>query len=156
MSARVVADPGTVTFLSLRWSTSRGRETYGWNVLTLTDVVAGRRYRCNGGGYDMHGTVLAEWACGEHADRLRPLAPVAHTVWRALQPGPEHPEGDTLYGLSAVYRETGVLQGVAIDGACGVRSVELILAAAGIGVRPTYDPGTGRLTGWVATVGGVL
>lgn len=46
--------------LTVTWTVSRGRDTYGYNIVTLRergDVVA----RCNGGGYDMRGTVFADW-----------------------------------------------------------------------------------------------
>jgi hypothetical protein len=43
-----------------RWTISRARDTYGWNVCKLYvngQVVAG----CNGGGYDMVGTVFGTY-----------------------------------------------------------------------------------------------
>lgn len=60
-------------FLSITWSTSRGRDTYGYNICRLDSSNTGRRYRCNGGGYDMVGTVVADWLCAEHQTRLTAL-----------------------------------------------------------------------------------
>lgn len=56
--------------LNYKWTVSRGRDTYGYRICTL--LVDGRRVaRCDGGGYDMRGTVLGEWLEREFADRIR-------------------------------------------------------------------------------------
>lgn len=47
--------------LSIKWSLSRGQDTYGWNLVSLLDTETGKRYRAKGGGYDMLGTVLGKW-----------------------------------------------------------------------------------------------
>jgi hypothetical protein len=60
----------TTHVLRLKWTTSRGRDTYGWNVVTLTDETTGRKYRAKGGGYDMTGTVFASWLLGENKLRV--------------------------------------------------------------------------------------
>lgn len=56
--------------LQFRWSVSRGRDTYGYNICTL--YADGERVaRCNGGGYDMKGTALGDFIARNYADRLR-------------------------------------------------------------------------------------
>lgn len=56
--------------LQFRWTVSRGRETYGYNICTLlADGV--RVAACNGGGYDMKGTALGNFIAANFADRLR-------------------------------------------------------------------------------------
>ena len=61
-------------FLEFSWGTSRGRDTYGYTICRLS--VDGRTVaRCNGGGYDMKGTCLADYVCKAFADRLRALTP---------------------------------------------------------------------------------
>lgn len=40
-------------FLTLRYGTSRGRDTYGYNLVTATSTHTGRKYRCSGAGYDV-------------------------------------------------------------------------------------------------------
>ncbi len=55
-----------------RWTTSRGRDTYGYNVCTLY-IDGVKVARCNGGGYDMEGTDLGNWLASvarEHLLRL--------------------------------------------------------------------------------------
>lgn len=60
--------------LEFRWTVSRGRDTYGYNICTL--YVDGRKVaRCNGGGYDMKGTCLGSFIAAAYADRLNGLRP---------------------------------------------------------------------------------
>ncbi len=60
--------------LEFAWTVSRGRDTYGYNVVTLR--ADGRKVaRCNGGGYDMQGTCLGSFLESAYADRLRALKP---------------------------------------------------------------------------------
>lgn len=64
----------TMTTLEIKWTTSRGRDTYGYNVCTL--YADGRKVaRCNGGGYDMEGACLGNWLTYAYPDRLRELRP---------------------------------------------------------------------------------
>ena len=96
--------------LALSWSTSRGRDTYGYNICRLDSRDSGKRYRCMGGGYDMTGTVVADWLVAEHQGKLQALVPA----------------GKVLYGM---YSNNGK-QGV--DGACGIECVIRIAEACGI------------------------
>jgi hypothetical protein len=60
--------------LEFRWTVSRGRDTYGYNICSL--YVDGRKAAsCNGGGYDMQGTSLGNWIARNYADRLLALTP---------------------------------------------------------------------------------
>ena len=55
--------------LEFRWTVSRGRDTYGYNICSL--YADGRKVaRCNGGGYDMKGTCLGNFIASHYADRL--------------------------------------------------------------------------------------
>lgn len=58
--------------LEFKWTVSRGRDTYGYNICTLY-VNGNRAARCNGGGYDMEGTVLGNWIAATFPDDLRKL-----------------------------------------------------------------------------------
>ena len=44
----------------ISYGVSRGRDTYGYHIVTLT-AMGGKKFRCMGGGYDMHGQVLGEY-----------------------------------------------------------------------------------------------
>lgn len=60
--------------LIVKWGTSRGRDTYGYTTCSLWED--GRRMTaCNGGGYDMRGTVFGRWLAAKYADRLLKLKP---------------------------------------------------------------------------------
>jgi hypothetical protein len=56
--------------LMFKWTVSRARDTYGYNVCTL--YVDGKKVaQCDGGGYDMEGTVLGLWVAKRFPDQLR-------------------------------------------------------------------------------------
>ena len=59
---------------------SRGRDTYGYNMVTLSSDT-GKRFRVMGGGYDMHGQVMGEYVQFiESPDRLRAVADADDTL----------------------------------------------------------------------------
>lgn len=65
-------NPFIGTTIEIKWGTSRGRETYGYTTCNL--YHHGRRITgCNGGGYDMRGTVLGNFITWAFADQLRKL-----------------------------------------------------------------------------------
>lgn len=134
-------------YLALSWSTSRARETYGWNIQRLDDTTTDKRYRTCGGGYDMTGTVLADWLADVYQAELRTLAPRAgawYSKANGYRTNPDRVNG--LYGLS-INEDTGT---ASIDGACGIRSVEMIAAAIGIGFRATVNR-RGHAIGYMVT-----
>jgi hypothetical protein len=60
--------------LEFKWTVSRGKDTYGYNVCSL--YVNGKKVSsCNGGGYDMKGTALGSWIAREYQERLVNLKP---------------------------------------------------------------------------------
>jgi hypothetical protein len=62
------------TTIEITWGTSRGRDTYGYTVCSLR--YNGRLIsRCNGGGYDMRGTVVGNFVTWAFAPELRLLKP---------------------------------------------------------------------------------
>lgn len=142
------------TYLRLGFGTSRGRDTYGYNIVRLTDETTGKTFRCMGGGYDMVGTVLADWAVATHQDRLRKLHRKAAATVRPRKGYQSH-QGREFYGMAAYYDGSGKLERVSIDGACGVESVHRILKAAGLKLTRTYVPtgrNRGNTTGWIVEV----
>ena len=105
-------------FLPIKWSISKGRDTYGYNICTLWD---GRQaYRCSGGGYDMQGTCLALWLEGNYRDRLQRLI--------------DFEDITKLYGIGRGNKDR-----VYIDGAAGLGS--MIDIAKAIGVEVTRSSG---------------
>ena len=125
--------------LRFAWSTSRARETYGYNICTLYLVRPNghevRAARCNGGGYDMQGTALGSWMQDFFRDDLKKLSSDigSNTPWNTR---------GAFYGLSfwdgkrGKYRKTwkpGYT--VYLDGGCGFSSMEHILNALGLSLH---------------------
>lgn len=137
--------------LTLHWGTSRGRDTYGYNICSLEDTRTGKRYRCNGGGYDMTGTVVADWLCSNYQDRLGPLA-AKRAASQYIAPGVRAPEPpNALYGLVYYTEEwpKEILRGTAsLDGVCGLQSVENVARAIGIRLQHTVNR-KGHCTGFI-------
>lgn len=130
------------TYLGLKWTTSRGRETYGYNVVTLTDQRTGKRYRAMGGGYDMVGTVFGEWLQETHQDELVQLA--AREGWEDPQATRKQVKG--FYGAFA-YPDGKII----LDGGCGLESMRRIAEVIGVQLERTYKPtgrNRGETTGW--------
>lgn len=121
--------------LSLSWSTSRGRDTYGYNICRLDDNVTGKRYKCMGGGYDMTGTVFGAWLEDTQQDKLQQLvtkrAAELSDCGYAVE-GYKKIEG--LYGLTVNPKGH-----VSLDGATGISSMERIAEALGLEVQGTFN-----------------
>lgn len=132
-----------VRTLTIKWSTSHGRETYGYNICTLTD--GGKRYRCKGGGYDMVGTVLGKWLEDVHQDALRGIGNRAYYTWTSY---PLLARENGLYGM--YLRESD--GSVTIDGACGIESVTRIAAEIGVTITRAKWDRKGNTTAYNAIV----
>lgn len=59
--------------LKFKWTVSRGRNTYGYNICSLW-VDGVKVTSCNGGGYDMKGTAFGGWIAKAYQDELLNLA----------------------------------------------------------------------------------
>lgn len=135
------------TTLVLTSGTSRGRDTLGYNIVRVRDTSTGRLYRCMGGGYDMVGTVVADWLQDVHQDRLQSIADRAYATWGVAHPYTTHDEPGRLYGMTLNTTENVVH----LDGACGLNSVERIAEAIGVKLtRATWDR-NGNTRSWVAS-----
>lgn len=143
----------TPTYLAVKWTTSRGAETYGYNICTVTDQETGKRFKCMGGGYDMLGTSVGEWIEATYQDRLMSIRERAYTTWTDLEddgPFDQQQNRDGLYGMSWNKGGRGRVEKVSLDGACGIESIERIAKAIGIKLARTWDR-KGHTTGYVVT-----
>lgn len=59
--------------VTVRYGTSRGRDTYGYTTCTLSVAGKGRRGHCSGGGYSLIGTVIGEWLERDFSEQLKML-----------------------------------------------------------------------------------
>lgn len=123
-----------INHLSISWSISRGRDTYGYNICRLDSRQSGKRYRCSGGGYDMIGTVFGDWLESEYQAELvelvsrLPLESCGYSVagYRRVKEEIK----PRFYGLTV--RPDG---SVSLDGACGQSSMTRIAEALGLEIQ---------------------
>ena len=144
-------------FLAYREGVSRGRDTYGYTIVTLTDPN-GKRFSTNGGGYDMLGTVTAEVINHYYQDRLlkihrRAESYVLKKKWCSRRALRDNGEGGKCiestpnykkhsYGVTAYYGDTMKdLKRVIIDGATGFSNVQGIAKRLGLEVVTHYERG---------------
>lgn len=123
----------TINHLSLSWSVSRGRETYGYNICRLDDRNEGQRYKCMGGGYDMVGTVFAQWLCANYQIELCNLNIKANRFYSKSEGHQPNPNG-VYYGMTYYVDENRIH----IDGACGLECVMKIAADIGLEIERDY------------------
>lgn len=134
--------------LKFSWTVSRGRDTYGYNICTLY-VDGVKRGRCNGGGYDMQGTALAQFIESEFKEELVKTIKNEYyglcffdPNWKPSAECLEQEKKDELTKLTGLaryqdfYKQTSKIPTKkhilpTINGACGVNSVERILNALG-------------------------
>lgn len=142
--------------LALSWSTSRGQDTYGYNICRLDVRSTGRRLKCMGGGYDMVGTVVGEWLQAAYQVRLVELANNSHNNSGVpLSRGGRYIRIAEFYGMT--YDRDGDSSqpcNVRLDGACGIESMQRIAAALGLSLSRTYvakGRKRGQTTGYMVT-----
>lgn len=129
--------------LTISTGTSRGRDTYGYAIVRLRDSDTGKFYRCNGGGYDMVGTVLADWLTDVHQDALRALGRGRAYYFADTGRYVTNQSPDALYGMT--WHSDGRVR---LEGACGVESVRRIAEAAGVVLR-SLPSKHGETAGWL-------
>lgn len=127
------------TYLAVAHSTSRGYETMGYPIVRVTDQNTGQSFRTMGGGYDMLGTVFADWLQATFQDRL--MSELGAMTREELSR--QH------YGARHIFLADGS-ELITLDGACGQNSIERIARAIGLQVRHTWNR-RGHTTGFMVT-----
>lgn len=124
-----------IIHLSLSWSVSKGRDTYGYNICRLDDTAKGERFKCMGGGYDMVGTVFAQWLCANYQDRLLAIKERS-SYYFSKEKGHESrdPQDGALYGMKYYVDDNRIH----IDGACGLDCVQNIAREIGLDIEREY------------------
>lgn len=124
--------------LNLSWSTSKARDTYGYNIVRLDDEATGQRYKTCGGGYDMVGTVLADWLTATCQDELKAFCQANKRALVGAYGGYwKHPD---LYGMF-VDMDKGTVR---LDGGCGESSIIRIAEAIGLKVEYKTEKKRGK------------
>ena len=116
--------------LTITYGTSRGRDTYGYAVVTLRERGEVKA-RCNGGGYDMRGTVLADWLQATYQDRLKKIASRMHYRYSKGKTLKPNSAKNYLYGGNWYKDENRV----SLDGGCGWSSIKRIAEAIGLTIQ---------------------
>lgn len=119
-----------VTNLIEKWTISKGRDTYGYNVCSLWEKQSQWSTKvckvatCCGGGYDMQGTVIAEYLKNNYQDRLLKL----------FDSLPQKHYNDYSYCVDEFYGMTKSKEKntVHLSGASGLNAMEDIAKAIGI------------------------
>ncbi len=123
-------------YLHYKRGTSRGYTTYGYTLISLTDSETGKKYRTNGGGYDMLGTVLAGWMSETLQTELKTyLTGLGMTNDDGVYSGKEADAKGWPYG--SYINKSGK---AGFDGACGVNLVESLIQTLGCDIKPLYEP----------------
>jgi hypothetical protein len=122
--------------LEIKWTVSRGRDTWGFRICSL--YIYGQKVAdCNGGGYSMVGTVIADLVTELFKSELAELSKSAdltnhHSCGREIKfrnPKYGGRYEDDCYGLYTSDYDGN--RNVAINGACGESSVQGIMNAIG-------------------------
>lgn len=130
----------TTKQLHFKWTISRGRDTYGYNICTL--LVDGEKVaKTTGGGYDMQGTALGEWIQNNFKSKLeerfkKEIESVNDQDY-ADRNGYLYKEITSFYG-ARLSGKKGEPVKVVLDGGCGLDCMKRI--AESIGVTFKWNP----------------
>lgn len=133
--------------LTLSWSISKGRDTYGYTICRLDDRNNGKRFRCMGGGYDMIGTVFGDWLETYYQKELLDIQGNAYMIWSAKFGRIENKDDNRFYGMT----HDQIQNRVYLDGACGIESMMRIAEAIGLEIERDYiakGSHRGETIGW--------
>lgn len=128
----------TIKNLHFRWTISKGRETYGYNICTLLvdGIVKGK---CNGGGYDMQGTSLGKWLQADYTNRIEKL--FSKEIEKAKEQKPLKLNNyirvipEKFHGVTIIRNVKTNRISVYVDGAAGFDSMRRIAESIGINLK---------------------
>lgn len=102
--------------LTIRWGTSRARDSYGYRTCSLRDDTGKRRAMCNGGGYDLRGTVIGDWIASEFPKELNQLSPAdAKELYGLTFHDPNYDPGKAVIGQDCHDRTMGGATGKTVS-----------------------------------------
>lgn len=137
--------------LSEKWTVSHAKDTEGYNICTVKDIRGTAKGQCNGGGYDMAGTSLAN--CLENVGLNNGLLNVVTpenasyvTDYRKAQGEKftcNEPNGH-VHGSNIIYGtyytiDTFGYPTVTIDGATGRDNIISVYALVDVEITPLYE-----------------
>lgn len=126
--------------LSLKWSISKVQATYGYNIVTLIDTSTGIKFKTNGGGYDMVGTVFANWLKANYNDELLSMCVDGYYGATRNNDTREYKRNNNgFYGLFAYIDDRENVLSYSLDGACGLDCIISIAKHIGLNVETVYS-----------------
>lgn len=126
--------------LSLKHSISKARDTYGYNIVTLTDTTTCKKYRTKGGGYDMIGTVFANWLKDNYSDELMDLCVTGYCGATRNNETREYKRNvNGFYGITAYIDNKENVLSYGINGACGLDGIVRIAKHIGLIIESVYS-----------------
>ena len=117
-------DNWKLSTLHFKWTTSRGKDTYGYNICSLLDWNNNRVSKTTGGGYDMKGTALGYMMNEYLQDELRKINSKDYY-------GLRHYNNKTKKSQKRASKHTKTY----VDGACGFNCMVDILNKIGFDVK---------------------
>lgn len=133
MTPKTIKTP-PVRVLHVSFGTSRGADTYGYNLVTLRENGTKKASAC-GGGYDMRGTVFADWLQAEYQDRLMVIRSRMESQHGYDGRYLSNKAPGALYGGTYHITQSGKKERVTLDGGCGFSSIQRIAEAIDLEVR---------------------
>lgn len=109
--------------LEIKWGISRGQYTNGYTLCTLYD--GNKKYRTCGGGYDMLGTVFANWLWDKYKD----------TIIANVEPANSTKENGCFSDCTGYYGFFHRNNQYYLDGACGFSCISAIASKIGLKVN---------------------
>lgn len=114
-------------FIKITHGTSRGRDTYGYNLVTAIDSTTGKRFQECGGGYDMVGSAMGRWLASTLQSEFK-----SYLESFGMSEGDYCHSGDMARENNWPYGAGISLKGNAfIDGACGFNEIRKALNGMG-------------------------
>tara|TARA_R100001594_G_scaffold145293_1_gene195300 strand:+ start:1606 stop:2070 length:465 start_codon:yes stop_codon:yes gene_type:complete len=143
--------------IDLKFTVSKGQETYGWNICSLYSNNVKQNQNC-GCGYDMQGTALADYIEENYQDRLLKMhrrIKSAYSVKMLFTPkckGNKYRrlkdrKGGFYGGTAYYYKGQKTPFKISLDGGCGFNSIERICNA--IGLKLHYTGQTKNKTSYI-------
>jgi|TARA_R110002111_G_scaffold248754_1_gene312538 hypothetical protein len=154
---------GTMQTLKFKYTTSKGRDTYGYNICSLW--INGEKVSSTcGGGYDMKGTALGIWIARKFQDQLLKFKDQFYGLkfynpnWKPSTECLEQEKKDELTKLTGLaryqdfYKQSSDLPTekhtqATLDGACGFECMIKILNNIGYNLK--YVDGTSNTSTYI-------
>ena len=118
--------------LTFKWTTSRARDSYGYNICTLRNKRGNKLNSNCGGGYDMQGAALGDFINDHFGDELKKLSSADFYGLNHYNPKAK------THKRRFLKRATDKTQ-TYVDGGCGFDSMRRILEKIGFELNWVKD-----------------